>query len=307
MENMVSVKVEEDFFGDINRFIIDLFPSLSEKHWKDNLLTYYNWNNRLIYPKPREILYSKEIKENALFERFEESISNIHDLFEKGKDLTPYLSKGFRDSPVVDNPTSSTKDKDLLLNDWGIHHLHLGDILEQSGFIKRENELLFIKVKTNKVFFIDILTHDNFSDKHILSIIDNNWPDIIDLFRLRNAIDVNHDYTNSEIGVLRKAGVNTILKINNSVVSSPNFGITTSGHSISDVGRTSNFHKNVLNLKKSINDNKKLIQSMVFKDKRKKLNTLKIKLLFDNTPWLYPFKVIEEQSDYLIEIFHEVR
>ena len=86
-------------------------------------IAYFNIKRRLIEPIKRDILKSREFTcpvERAIgLQRLEQEIKN-------GSDLKPYLSKYILDIDYNDN----------LLNHWGIYHLHLGDHVEASGFIK---------------------------------------------------------------------------------------------------------------------------------------------------------------------------
>jgi hypothetical protein len=44
-----------------------------------------------------------------------------------------------------------------MLNDWGIHHLHLGTkISKNTGFVERTGPLLFVKFEKNVAYFIGV-------------------------------------------------------------------------------------------------------------------------------------------------------
>jgi hypothetical protein len=66
-----------------------------------------------------------------------ETIAQIIDDIEQGRDLTKYLSRrvaiGF-DLPSAKGKKNLAKQRhlDLLLNDWGIHHLHVSTTLNQT-------------------------------------------------------------------------------------------------------------------------------------------------------------------------------
>ena len=42
------------------------------------------------------------------------------------------------------HPERGRPDLDLLLNNWGVHHLHISSIVEPDGFVKRDGPLLFV-------------------------------------------------------------------------------------------------------------------------------------------------------------------
>jgi hypothetical protein len=64
---------------------------------------------------------------------------------EKGDELTPHLSRAV-DTAFVSTqeraalkPHQRDQDRDRMLADWGIHHLHLSSMLEGDGFNQRDN------------------------------------------------------------------------------------------------------------------------------------------------------------------------
>ena len=105
--------------------------------------------------------------------------------------------------------------RDLLLYDWGIHHLHLGiaSCEKDPRFVARTNELLYVRVEPNDLYCIDILTHDpvdGFANQRLISIIHDNWPHLLQKYRI---IGVNADpgLTNDLIAKGRSVGVTTCI------------------------------------------------------------------------------------------------
>jgi hypothetical protein len=80
---------------------------------------------------------------------------------------------------------SKTMDKhdygEGLFNDWGIHHLHLGEKLEPSGtFIERTGDILFAIFKPRHAYFITIQMHGPghtpWADRKLVEEAERNWP-----------------------------------------------------------------------------------------------------------------------------------
>ena len=85
-----------------------------------------------------------------------------------GGDLSIYLSTDIR----------QLKNTDYMLNEWGIHHLHLGNVTENEGknrgFVKRTHFLLFCHVTDSDAYFIGVFDHDSFSSQKVMQIMHDN-------------------------------------------------------------------------------------------------------------------------------------
>lgn len=90
---------------------------------------YCNVQRRLVLPVPRQLHKSKSF---ACPPKHASVVATLERLIENDDDLTPYLSTKIK----------SIDDNDLLLNDWGIHHLHLGANIKSDGFAERTGALL---------------------------------------------------------------------------------------------------------------------------------------------------------------------
>lgn len=77
--------------------------------------------------------------------------------FLDGIDVTPHLHKA-----IVD-----TEGKDAMLFDWGIHHFHLGTIMD-GDFIERTGNVLYAVISQSTVYAIGINQHGHWVDKEML-------------------------------------------------------------------------------------------------------------------------------------------
>jgi hypothetical protein len=97
-------------------------------------------------------------------------------------DLTKYLSRrvstGFALplKPAV-KQLARLQHLDLLLNDWGIHHLHISTAVAADGFVNRNDPLLFAMFEPEMAYLLDIGTHSSFVDQRLAEIAVENWPD----------------------------------------------------------------------------------------------------------------------------------
>ena len=178
---------------------------------------YFNICRRLISLEPRQVIKSKNFSHAP---EYADILVRIERLIESGGNVNHYLSKKICDLNY----------NDLLLNDWGIHHLHLGSKVESDGFIERTGSLLYCHFKKGFAYFIDILSHDDFTSQKLIKKIHHNWPDLLSRFQL-NGFKGNR-YSDEEIKTLRKANMNCYIEIEDGIsYYAPGGGMTTSGSS----------------------------------------------------------------------------
>ena len=103
--------------------------------------------------------------------------------------IKDHFLTGGRVSKFLSKKTLNATFNDGLLNDYGIHHLHLSDELDKGGyFVNGSRMLLFALVKESDAFFIDVVPHPNdkitedvgWVRQDLLTIIDANWPQLLE-------------------------------------------------------------------------------------------------------------------------------
>lgn len=144
--------------------------------------------------------------------------------------MTPHQSKRLLDLNFNDS----------LLNDWDIHHFHLGTASDQSGFIQRTGPPLFARVTDTHFYLIDILNHGDWAQQRLVEIMHNNWPDSLSDHRYPGGLRPQFRPSDDDIRLLRRAGVDTAIQVSDGTVyGSIGGGYSTSGLS-ADVARTCN-------------------------------------------------------------------
>jgi hypothetical protein len=168
---------------------------------------YFNFKRRSIKARQRTVLISNEFSCPI---ELQNGLASIKRKFELGEDLTPHLSKSLTNLDYNDS----------LLNDWGIHHLHLGEALETngSGFIVRTGPVLFARIEHDKAYFINVLPHGSWTDQDMVKVIHDNWPESIENYLMKGIIGLVHVPSNEDIKLMRKHGINSGIEIAPSVV-----------------------------------------------------------------------------------------
>lgn len=129
---------------------------------------YFNVRMRLLPSRRWKVRRSRELARKVLPEHLGRVVDAIEWRARNGESLRPFHHKPLADSGF----------NDALLNDWGIHHLHLGSPLPvQLPWTIRSKELLFVHATSEgELLLVDVRDHGSFVDNELLGIIRSNWP-----------------------------------------------------------------------------------------------------------------------------------
>lgn len=188
-------------------------------------------SKRVPYPTPRNVHISKELLNSEYYEQYKHKIEEIKKLFEAGKSAKPYLHDDIK------NLFKINSEKDCLLNDWDIHHLHLGEIRDNAIFCSKTKELLFCKITDTDVYFLQILPHkQGFCDKNLLRILKDNWLEAFNFIELSEISSIGgKKLTDIEYRLIREGGMVTPIELDGKYYFSPNLGVASSRDSSKDV------------------------------------------------------------------------
>src|ERR1700674_3626538 len=143
----------------------------------DNTIIYFNAVRRILPSKKRTVFESTEL---LIPVEYAEGYEKIKHIIRNGEDLKPYLSKG----------TKSLTANDLLLNEWGIHHLHLGNSLDDDGYIERTEHLLFLMFTDGAAYMLQVMNHGAWTNTYLIQILHDNWPEV--LSKCKTSISPEH-------------------------------------------------------------------------------------------------------------------
>ena len=129
------------------------------------LVIYHNWMNRRVKPQPRIVHKSKVFQQNPLTAQRASDIAQIIDDIKQGRDLTKYLSRDIVRAVVQIPGQPQRRDLDLMLNSWGVHHLHISTQVEPDGFVRRDRSLLFVVFKPKAAYLVDIMRHGEWNSR----------------------------------------------------------------------------------------------------------------------------------------------
>ncbi len=199
------------------------------------VVRYLNWCNRMIQPAPRGIRVSREFERTAARAEYRDRVAPLRTDIAAGNDLTQYLSRRVLvrfEMPKDPSLRRRGRDFDGLLNDWGIHHLHL----PPDGALSDDGPLLFAVFLDKVAYILDILDHGSFEDEHLFRIMVRNWPDDGLVRRLNGLLRQDRCAVESVISAAERrqlrGSVSTLVEVDGSLyISGMTGGVSTAGTS----------------------------------------------------------------------------
>jgi hypothetical protein len=198
------------------------------------LITLGNWRARFIEPRSRTVHESAELAASAKRVEYAVALTAIEASIRSGVDLAAHLSRRTR---VSYEPKASRcpklqrrNDLDLMLADWGLHHLHLSTDVEADGYVARTGDVLIGAFGDHDAHLVGIFPHDSWTEYEVIATVARNWPDRGIVHKLSGGHGLPQHPTPAERRSLRNAGVAVMLEIEGAVYSPS--GQTTAGTSV---------------------------------------------------------------------------
>ena len=173
------------------------------------LVVFHNWAHRLVKPQPRQVRQSMAYRQNPRTAQCASDLAHIIADIEQGRDLTKYLSRDVARAPVKVPRTARRPDLDLMLSDWGVHHLHISSQVEADGFVRRGKRLLFAIFAPNVAYLIDVMKHGDWTRDHVLEVLATEWPTEGVLHEIRGVAGLKNQITEEQRATLRRRRTNT--------------------------------------------------------------------------------------------------
>ncbi|MGR7922791.1 hypothetical protein ACU6RQ_17115 [Zobellella denitrificans] len=202
------MQLKSNFVGDW----ISTLKDILENHWgydtagvTDEHLpyVYFNAEKRRPDQRPRKIILSDTFK---CPENLQTVWNRLQGLIETGQDITPNLSKLIK----------QLHNKDSMLNDWGVHHVHLGNSIK-GEFIERTGPLLFALITKENFYAIGVYEHGVWADTKIVEIIHRNWPSEVAQYQKKGIISAT-EITEQQRLTLRAKNANSFVTVNDGTV-----------------------------------------------------------------------------------------
>lgn len=260
---------------------------------QDVLRSYFNLKHKIISQSPRKVLWGDSLIEKAERLKVERVLNIIARKFEIGEDVNPFLSKGI----------FKLDDHDYLLNDWGMHHLHLNDKKNTTVdyFNQRSDLLLFAHVEIDKVYFIDIRPHNEsyvFAQRDLLRSVRDNWPDLNRKFLVKEEeMEVFPKFDEKDIAIMRKKGYMFFTQVDKHAYM-PDSGSTCSGFSLKASMEMDEFQRHLYKLHCYIMEHEDDLKIKFSTQPGGKLTKMRVSLAFKD----WTFYICEMYTQRLVDI-----
>jgi hypothetical protein len=143
---------------------------LLQKSLTDLLIDYLNWAVRHVHPRARTTQVRPAVTSDNRWNYLKPAIEALLGKVRRGESLEAHLSKkaftaGYAPRNQTTNTSSNTcEDKDFVLNAMGYHHCHIGNNVENDGFVTRTKDVLFARVSQSDCVAIALFDHSVFYD-----------------------------------------------------------------------------------------------------------------------------------------------
>lgn len=197
---------------------------------------YQRYKYRIINPIPRQVKEPQNLVIPAEhLATYQKIVSDI----QLGNALNKYQSRNLKRLDYDDD----------MLSHWRIQHFHLGDTVENDGFVSRTSDLLFIHFSKSQAHIIGIFSHGDWCDLDIIETIHKNWPNLLTSFKSETT---SEPLTEEQYKILRSKGYNTTVRVQDGTeYHSPGCGVVANG---SPVEAFTNVQRILIKFENSFNE-----------------------------------------------------
>lgn len=198
---------------------------LPKTHHHDYLELLMNMNKRIIEPRKRRVHFHSSLRIPS------ENTKGFFTLVKK-------MELGLNINSYQSHHLERTDFHDGFLNDFGLHHFHLGETVQGTGkhkkYIVRTKNEVFAKVEQDDIYILGIFGHKRgekdfiFTDESLLQLLYDEWPHLLRPYILNRVTGQN--LTAEERYNLRNNRANAFITFNDgTVVMSPGGGYMSNG------------------------------------------------------------------------------
>jgi hypothetical protein len=219
----------------------DWGPKVLQRPDDDLLILFFDSLRRRPAVRPRRLWIADDFQCPL---EMEQGWEQLRQRITAGEDLRPHLSRGHGRHDT----------RDGLLNEWDVHHFHLGTTLSPGDpFIERTGPVLFARVTANDFYAISVYSHGTWEDTKIIESLHRNWPDSIRQYRVRGI--QGEPLTEAQRRNLRKGNLQTATATSDGTVyMAIGGGVVSSGTSVQAVMRADMLWSDADLLQKAVQD-----------------------------------------------------
>ena len=241
----------------------------------DPIYLYQRLKCRIIEKKARAV---SEANGLAIPNKYKIAYEEIINSVKAGSCLKKYQSRKLKSLHYDDD----------MLSHWGIQHLHLGQNLEQDGFVVRTRDLLFVHFSNSEAHVLGVFDHGAWCDLDLVQIMHDNWPEKMEAYKLNSNSGV---LTEEEHKTLRKKHANANVTVSDGTeYLCPGRGVTVNGAPLYAVLNTQNVIFMFNRAFELIENNIEKILSSDPEKRRSETITVGIEIIHDSNAIAYKIK-----------------
>lgn len=178
---------------------------VQEQAWR-----FMNWQSRRVHPHPRQINKANGFDDLPAVQANRPGVEALLASLARGDEVNAHLSDLVMQGYCLHPPgRKDGPDFDLLLNEWGIHHLHLDQAPGRAG----SKELLYVILGRGVAFVLAVAPHGAWTSRRLIEVTVQSWPNQ-GLFVALNVLP-GRDSSEDEHKGLRKVGLTTAAVVDN--------------------------------------------------------------------------------------------
>src|SRR5271165_2006274 len=180
-----AVCLSADYLAELRAEMLRVIPTRSRRE-KDAFATldlneqawrFMNWQSRLVHPHPRQVNKSDGFDSQQAVQTNRAHIEALLTRIARGDEVNAYLSDDVMQGYCIHPPgRKEGPDFDLLLNEWGIHHLHIDPTPGKGGFTVRSNDLLYVIFGRGVAFVLAVAPHRAWTSRRLVETTVGSWP-----------------------------------------------------------------------------------------------------------------------------------
>ncbi|MCW3033110.1 MAG: hypothetical protein JWM60_1455 [Solirubrobacterales bacterium] len=213
----------------LREFVLAAMPgatgALADLPLRSLLSEYGTSRSRVPEWRPRAVHVAPQLTADPRAAKVRRDAEALIAKIEAGEDLTAYLSDRVlepRDPGAESQPLSARRDRDLLLAEWGVHHLHLTP--------GHGPDLLFVAFRPDDAYVIGLYSHSDFARKGVLERMVHNWPDSELVHKVSSGLELSQQWSDREHKHLRENGISgPFIEVDGAVWAAASLGMAMDG------------------------------------------------------------------------------
>lgn len=172
---------------------------------------------RMVFQGPRQVVSSKAVNRNPATLRLLEGYKYLLQRIRKGDDLTPHLSHRLPSLEEGQERQDAAFKCDVLLETWGIYHLHIPKRVPPRKRDLRNNAIVYCCFGRGVAVVLDVREKHDFRPEPLLDVLIDEFSETNLVHKLQGAVGLARKVTETDRRKLAMNGINSGYERNGAV------------------------------------------------------------------------------------------